>query len=72
MTMPRKPKDNQPFNQQKYMQEWSKQNMTFVSARYKNEFVQEFKQACKTLGITQSEVIRKAMQETIDKAKESR
>ena len=67
MTMPKKPKNSQPFDQQKYVQEWSKQNMTFVSARYKNEFVQEFKEACKALGITQSEVIRSAMQATIDK-----
>ncbi len=69
--MPKKPKNSQPFDQQKYVQEWSKQNMTFVSARYKNEFVQEFKEACKALGITQSEVIRSAMQATIDKYKES-
>lgn len=67
--MPKKPKNSQPFDQQKYVQEWSKQNMTFVSARYKNEFVQEFKEACKALGITQSEVIRSAMQATIDKYK---
>lgn len=70
--MSKKPKEAQGFDQQKYMQEWSKKNMTFVTARYKNEFVQEFKEACKALGLTQSEVIRKAMQETIDKYKESR
>ena len=70
--MPRKPKDNQPFDQQKYIQEWTKQNMKQIKAQYKAAFVNDFKQACKALGLTQSEVIRKAMQETIDKAKESR
>ena len=72
MIMPRKPKDNQPFDQQKYIQEWTKQNMKQIKAQYKAAFVNDFKQACKALGLTQSEVIRKAMQETIDKAKESR
>lgn len=70
--MPRKLKDNQPFDQQKYIQEWTKQNMKQIKAQYKAAFVNDFKQACKALGLTQSEVIRKAMQETIDKAKESR
>ncbi len=60
------------FNQSKYIQEWTKQNMKQIKAQYKAAFVDEFKQACKVLGLTQSEVIRKAMQETIDKAKESR
>lgn len=72
MIMPRKLKDNQPFDQQKYIQEWTKQNMKQIKAQYKAAFVNDFKQACKALGLTQSEVIRKAMQETIDKAKESR
>lgn len=43
--------------------------MAFVNAKYKKEFVYEFKEACKTLGITQSEVFREAMIETIEKAK---
>ena len=51
---------------------YDKANMAMVGAKYKKEFIKEFKEACKSLGITQSEVIRKAMQETIDKAKESR
>lgn len=49
---------------------WDKQNMKFVRGKYKKEFVDEFKAACDRLGITQSEVIRSAMQQTIEKAKE--
>ena len=67
--MPRKSRDGQPFDQVKYMQEWAKENMATVNCRYKKEFVQEFKQACAALGIKQSDVIRKAMQEVIDQAK---
>ena len=50
------------------MREWQKANMKQVKAAYKIEFVDEFKNACKKLGIKQSEVIRKAMEETIAKA----
>ena len=42
--------------------------MDTIIGKYKKEFVAEFKEACKTLGITQSEVIRAAMEETIKKA----
>ncbi|MDO4663949.1 MAG: hypothetical protein Q4A59_03605 [Erysipelotrichaceae bacterium] len=41
--MPRKTKDGQPFDQNKYINQWSKENMASVSAKYKKEFVQEFK-----------------------------
>ena len=50
-------------------EKYDKKNMAFVNAKYKKEFVQEFKEACKSLGITQSEVFREAMIETIEKAK---
>lgn len=56
------------FNQRKYQQQWDKENIKFVRGGYKAEFVDEFKAACKQLGITQSAVIRKAMEETIKKA----
>ena len=46
--------------------------MGSVAARYKKDFVDEFKQACKEIGISQSEVFRKAMQETIDRAQKNR
>lgn len=48
---------------------YDRANMAMVGAKYKKDFIAEFKEACATLGISQSEVIRKAMQETIEKAK---
>ena len=48
---------------------YDKANMAYIGAKYKKEFIAEFKSACATLGITQSEVIRKAMIDTIEKAK---
>ena len=57
------------FDQNKYVAKWKKENMATVVGTYKKEFVKEFKEACKELGITQSEVIKKAMEETIAKNK---
>ena len=57
------------FDQQKYTNDWNKQNMKCISASYKTDFVHEFKVACKVLGISQSTVIRKAMNETIELSK---
>lgn len=68
--MPRKTKDGQPFDQNAYMAEWQKENMACVSAKYKKEFVQEFKAACAALGLKQSEVFRRAMEDVIEKARE--
>ena len=59
---------NKKFDQAKYMREWQKENMKQVKASYKTEFVDEFKEACKKLGIKQSDVFRNAMQDTIEKA----
>ena len=53
-------------------EKYDKKNMAFVNAKYKKEFVQEFKEACKSLGITQSEVFREAMIKTIERAKNTR
>ena len=61
--------DKQKFNQKQYTPEWDKKNMKLAGARFKKEFVDEFKEACSKLGIKQSDVFRKAMQEVIDKAK---
>lgn len=61
--------DKKEFNQQEYIKEWKKKNMKQIKATYNNDFVEEFKEACKKLGITQSDVIRQAMQDTINKAK---
>ena len=64
--MPRKASGN--FDQVKYQNQWIKDNMSTVRGSYRKEFVIEFKDACKKLGISQSEVIRKAMEQTIRKA----
>ena len=56
--------------QDKYspQKKYAKNNIKKLSCSYQAKFVEEFKTAC-ALGITQSEVIRKAMIETIEKAK---
>ena len=56
------------FDEEKYKQQWQKENMATVIAKYNKEFVNEFKEACKKLDVKQSAVIRKTMQETIDQA----
>lgn len=60
---------NGDFNQKKYNAKWRAENMMRVSATYKNEFVLAFREACQKLGISQAEVIRNAMQDAIDHAK---
>lgn len=56
------------FDEEKYKVEWKKENRDTVIAKYNKDFVNEFKEACKKLGVKQLSVIRKAMQEIIDKA----
>ena len=67
--MARKSKDPNGFDQKSYMYEWSKENMKSISCRYKSDFVDEFKEACKILGLKQSDVIREAAAKTIELAK---
>lgn len=55
-------------NQYSYMYEWQKEKMSAITVKYKKEFVSEFKEACKSLGISQSDVIRQAMIQTIEQA----
>lgn len=57
------------FDPNKYKREWRKENMKTVRATFKNDFVDEFKVACKILGISQADAIREAMENTIKKAK---
>lgn len=59
-----------PKSQYAAMHEWKKQNMKSVSCMYRKEFVEEFKEACTKLGIAQSDVLRKAMTDTINLANE--
>lgn len=47
---------------------YNKEKTSLVNARFKSEFVDEFKQACKALGIKQSDAIKEAMNQTIEKA----
>lgn len=57
------------FNQNKYIEQWKKDNMKRVSVAYKKDFVEEFRSACNKLRIKQSDVFRNAMIEIINKAK---
>lgn len=68
--MPRKTKDGQHFNGVSYRQQWNKQNMKSIGASYKSEFVEEYKEAAKKLGLKTSDLIRQMMLDTIEKAKD--
>lgn len=48
---------------------YAKKNIKKLSCSFKGEFVDEFRNACLKLNIKQSDVIKKAMQDVIDKAK---
>lgn len=56
------------FNQKEYNAKWRAKNMMRVSATYKNDFVLEFREACKKLAVSQSEIIKTAMQKVIEQA----
>lgn len=58
------------FNENVYKREWRKENMKPVRASFKKDFVDQFKEACKILGISQADAIREAMNNTIQKADE--
>ena len=45
------------FNENEYKREWRKENMKAVRASFKNDFVDQFKDACKILGISQADAI---------------
>lgn len=52
----------------KAQNKYQKEKMKHVKASYKTEFVEEFKESCKKLNVTQSQVIREAMENIIKKA----
>lgn len=58
-----------PKSQYEQIERWKKTNMKMVGASYRIEFVQDFKDACEQLNVSQSEVFRKAMQKVINDAK---
>lgn len=55
--------------QYKQQNTWINERYTTIGTKMPKEFVQEFKDACKALGISQSEVFKKAMENTINLAK---
>ena len=55
-------------DQIKRQNEWISSHLAAISVRYKPELVTAFRDACKKLGVSQSEVIRDAMETTIRKA----
>lgn len=59
------------FNENEYKRDWKKKNMKVVKASFKNDFVDQFKEACKILNISQSDVIRSAMEKTIEMSKKT-
>lgn len=53
----------------KLQKKWQKDNMKQIKATFKTEFVNDFKNALEILDLKQSDIIRQAMQEVIDKSK---
>lgn len=60
------------FDKKQYDYEWQKKNMKQIQVKFNIEFVEEFKQACKKMNISQRSVFEKAMQKTIKKANQIR
>ena len=48
---------------------YQKEKTKLVTARFKNEFIEEYQEALKKLGIKNADVIRQAMIDIIEKAK---
>lgn len=61
-------KSDSTFDQLAYIADWKRKNMKTINSSFKSDFVDEFRKACKSLNIKQSDVIRKAMQEIIDQS----
>ncbi len=53
----------------KAQKKYAKSNIKKLSCSFNKDFVDEFKKACQTLGVTQSQIVREAMQNTIERAK---
>ncbi len=48
---------------------WINERYVTIGTKMPKDLVNEFKNACKILGVSQSEVFKKAMQDTIKQAK---
>lgn len=57
------------FDQRKYIADWQKENMKNVSVKFNIDYIEQFKSACKILKVSQREVFKNAIDETIAKAK---
>lgn len=55
--------------QYKQQNTWINERYVTIGTKMPKEFVQQFKDACKVLGVSQSEVFKKAMENTINLAK---
>lgn len=53
----------------KAQKKYAKSNIKKLSCSFNKDFVDEFKEAYQTLGVTQSQIVREAMQNTIERAK---
>lgn len=60
---------NKDFNQINYQNEWLKNNYSYVNLRIPKEQAIEFKQACKTLGVSQRSILLEAVEKTIKKVR---
>ena len=61
--------EKQKYNKYDYNNTWGKENLGTVTAKFKKDFVTDFKEACAKMNIKQSDVIRKAMHQIIDESK---
>lgn len=52
----------------KAQKKYAKSNIKKLSCSFNKDFVEQFVEACHALGITQAQVVREAMQNTIDQA----
>lgn len=57
------------FDQKEYIKDWQNKNMKTITVRYNIDYIDRFKQSCKVLKVSQREIFKNAMDETIAKAK---
>lgn len=53
-------------------EKWDKEHMKRITAKFKIELVDEFRNACNQLEKSQSQIFRKAMKDTIEEAKQKK
>ena len=60
------------FDQKTYTKSWDKENIKKITLSYRKDFVERFNESCKELGLVRSQVFKKAMEDTIKKAEETK